>query len=42
MAGGTGACDSFVAVSLFAPVFGSVIPEFTGGLLAPLAAAGPE
>jgi hypothetical protein len=28
-------------VSLFAPVFGSVMPEFTGGLFAPDAAAGP-
>jgi hypothetical protein len=28
-------------VSLLAPVFGSVMPEFTGGLLAPDAAAGP-
>lgn len=27
--------------SLLAPVFGSVMPEFTGGLLAPDAAAGP-
>ena len=29
-------------VSLLAPVLGSVMPEFTGGLLAPNCAAGPE
>ena len=32
---------SLLIVSLFAPVFGSVTPEFTGGLLAPDAAARP-
>jgi hypothetical protein len=31
----------FVKVSLLAPVFGSVMPELTGGLFAPEAAAGP-
>jgi hypothetical protein len=29
-------------VSLLAPVLGSVMPELTGGLFAPAAAAGPE
>jgi hypothetical protein len=30
-----------VELSLLAPVFGSVMPELTGGLFAPAAAAGP-
>ena len=39
--GGGGGLVAIPGVSLLAPVLGSVMPAFTGGLFAPEAAAGP-